>query len=277
MQLLRVIVSRTVLFALLPLAQMVPDNNLDWSNGIYSADLDTLNNHEAENLFSDTLFSDTDPAGLAWDPNISLEGSSSPSDFWTDVGVNNNNDIADGGGGSGGRCLSSLFQNSLSTDGLQARSSPDQCTDPNGNSNPGSTTSTSPTTNSDQELMNVFENGNSAGDIKPDLTLCPYERFGIRQLPVCDSGSHDDVEEVDDSHDYDVVEDDVDWIINLKDVTPCMYTSLLLLCVSNSVCLCLHFGTVFSVFVDGVSYLGRMKARYVYFAQFYFSRRYIIY
>ena len=218
-----------------------------------SADLDTFNNYEAENLFSDT-----DPDGLAWDPNISLEGSSSPSDFWTDAGVNNINDIAAGGGGSGGSCVSSLFQTSLSTDGLQARSSAGQCTNSLDNSNSGSTT------NSDQQMNNVF--GNVYGDVQPNQNICPPQRFGLRQLPVCDSGSHDDVEE-----------DLVYWTITLKDVTPCMYTSLLLLCVSSSVCLCLHFGTVSSVFVDGVSYLGRMKARSVNFAQFHFIHRYIVY
>lgn len=212
MQLLQIVVSLIFPLSLFSFAQTIPNNNnIDWINGDNSADLNTFSNHEAENLFSDT-----DPDGLAWNSNtgISLEGSSPPFDFMADADIINNNVIAAAGGGGG--CLSaSLFQTSLSTDGLQARSSPKQCDNPNS----GSATTTSPTANPEMKIIN----GVPASDIEPDDDMCPFQRFGLRKMAVCDSGLHGDVEE-----------DIVFGTLTLTGVTPCMYTFwFLLFCVSQ--------------------------------------------
>lgn len=206
MQRLHILVSLIFSGALLTCAETTLDTNLDWGNVAGSADLETFDNHGADNLFSDT-----DPDGLAWDPKINLEGSSPSFDFLADAGVNNNNDIAGGGGGGGG-CLSSSFQNFLSTDGLQARSSPTQCPNPLDNSNPGSTTTTPPATNLDPKILPLFEGGFPGSGIEPDENMCPSQRFGLRQLALCDSGSHNDIDQ-----------DRALWTISLRNPTPCTY------------------------------------------------------
>ena len=197
---------------LLTSAQTTIDTDIDWSNVKGSADLDIFDNHEADNLFSDT-----NPDSLVWDPNISLDGSPTPISLLADVGVNNDDDIvASSGGGGGGGCLSSSLENPLAIDGIQARS-PGQCVNPLDSSNSGpTTTTTTTTTNQDKKSMSVFENGFPGNGVQPDPNICPWQHYQYRQLPLCDSGSHGDVEQ-----------DNVLWTITLKHATPCMYCFLI--------------------------------------------------
>lgn len=210
MQLLHVLLMSLIFpVASLTSADTTTFDSVDWSNVDDSADLgisepDMFDNHEANPSLN--LFSDVDPDGPAWDSSTSLDGSSSPIEFSTDTAVDD----------SAAACLSSSFQNSLSTNDLQTRS-PIQCPNNLDNSDPGSTTTTptTPTDNLDDQIMKTFERKFSVPGVWPNARLCPFERYGLRSLALCDSGLHDDV-----------IQDDDNWVINLKNPSPCTYDSI---------------------------------------------------
>lgn len=209
MPLLPILVSLVFSVTLLTCAETVLDTEIDWSDVKGSANLDIFDNQEADNLFSDT-----NPDSLKWDSNISLDGSSTPISFLAEASVNNDDDIVAGGVGGGG-CLSSSLQNTLAIGGIQARS-PEQCVNPLDNSDSGPTTTTTTTNSPDKKSMNFFENGFPGNGVRPDPDICPWQHYQYRQLPLCDSGSHDDVEQ-----------DNVLWTISLKHARPCMYCFLI--------------------------------------------------
>lgn len=167
-------------------------DELDWSNNVddsadltnpETAGLDIFNNPESNSPLN--LFSDPDRNGLAWDPNTVLDDSF-PLDVLIDAGVDNGDATA---------CLSSSFGNPLTTNELQARS-PMLC--PNTLESPGSDpTTTDPSTNNKPADIDKFVprtkfpqsySKTPVRGVEPNLRLCPFERYGFRQLPICDSG-----------------------------------------------------------------------------------------
>lgn len=172
----------------------------DDSADLAFSDSDIFDNHEANPFFDSSLFSSADPA------NTSLDDFSSSPNFLTDAGVNDNA-IAS--------CLSSSFPNSLAVDNLQARSSP-KC--PNPVQNSGSGIFPSINTILDEEDLKEFSNDYTIPWTEPNLHLCPYERYGYRSLPLCDSGSQ-----------YDIVEDAFVWSVDLIDPSACTYDFILAL------------------------------------------------
>lgn len=179
-----------------------------------SADLtlsnsDIFDNHEASPSFDPDLFSNADPL------NTNLDDFSSSINFLTEAGVNDH---------AAASCLSSSFGNSLAVNDLQARSSP-KCPNPLQNSDSGILNIN---TILDPEDLEEFSNDYTIPWTEPNLHVCPYERYGYRSLPLCDSGSQ-----------YDIVEDAFVWNIDLINPSACMYDFIIaLLCHIECVCIC---------------------------------------
>ena len=129
-------------------------------------------------------------------------------------------------------CLSSAFQNPLAADVLQARSGK-QCTTPVKNSDSDSGV------NVNIDPVRDLSAGFGIQWAGSDPQLCPYERYGPRSVPVCDSGIL-----------YDIVEDESRWTYELVNPTICMYDLIIaLFCRIELVCSsCLKGGVFFLVF-----------------------------
>lgn len=181
--------------AQLMLAETTPDD-LNWG---------LLANSAA--ITSDNLFSDSNPDALAEFSSIDDEDLFSADDL---IGVDIDNNGADPA------CVS--FSSELLSDPneLQIRS-PGQCVNPLENQD--SDTITAPGSNDRKSSGALFPKFYSTIFKTPiygakfDPRLCPFERYGPRPYPLCDSGFH-----------RDVIEDDVYWIIDLRNAWMCMYT-----------------------------------------------------
>lgn len=177
-------------------------SNLDDPVGLDVSELNIFDNDEANPSFN--LFSDATSDNLAWDPDSSLEGSL-PVNFLADAYISDDSLAA---------CLSPSTSSSrsfLATDELlQARSSA-QCPNPLDDSlNSGSiTTPSTPTTIRPKSGIRRLERKTPI-DIGSDTSVCPFERYGLRPLPLCDSGFPSDV-----------MQDDEFWIIDLREPRPC--------------------------------------------------------
>lgn len=207
-------ISLVLSLALPSPAELTPDY-LDWSNSLDdSADLtnpeaailDIFNNPEPDPSLN--LFSDLDSNGLTLDSNTILDDSF-PLDVLTDAGVDN---------GDAATCLPFSFIDPLTTDELQTRS-PIQC--PNPLESPGSdATTTDPSANYNRANNNKYVPNIKFPQsykktrfraVEPDPRLCPFERYGPRQLPICDSGWLEEIIPREDD------------IIDLKWARICMY------------------------------------------------------
>lgn len=60
--------------------------------------------------------------------------------------------------------------------------------------------------------MKEFSNDYTIPWTEPNREVCPYERYGYRALPLCDSGDE-----------YDIVEDGGSWNVDLVNPSVCMY------------------------------------------------------
>lgn len=205
MQFWRVLISFIASIALLASTETIPDNIDLNSTGDFSdlatSESDIFDVHEP-NPYSDlSLFSDADSdKSLAWSLNLNSEDLPPPAGLLTIAGVDDDA-IAS--------CLSSSFQNTLATDDLQARSST-QCPNPLETLDSGSTTTTTTTPN--DQRTGGFVRTPSINWSGSNQRLCPFERYHLRSLPLCDSGKHDDI-----------IQDDDEWVTDLINPTYCMY------------------------------------------------------
>lgn len=215
----RVLISFIVAsIALLASTEPIPDNiniDLNSSPGDFAfADLaatsesEIFDDHEANpSYFDSSLFSSDADFDSKSPPAWSLDSNPNPDDdlfspsagggLLTIAGVDD--DVI-------ASCLSSSFQ-----DDLQARSST-QCPPNSLETLDSGSTTTTPITPNDQGgtessiLRAPFINWSGSNQ-----RLCPYERYHLRSLPVCDSGKHDDI-----------VQDDDEWVTDLINPTYCM-------------------------------------------------------
>lgn len=174
--------------ALLTAAETIFNDN---SANLGTLDSDIFDSHEANSYLDTDLFSTTDPVNT---DSEDFSSSSSAGSFIADAGVNDN---------AATPCLSSAFQNPLAADILQARS-PKQCTNPVKDSESGVNVNIDPLRAGSMSFTLQW-----AGS---DPHLCPYERYGPRSVPLCDSGLQ-----------YDIVQDESTWMTELVNPTICMY------------------------------------------------------
>lgn len=173
MQPAHVIISITVSIPLLTSAATIFNDNFA---DLAVSEPNIFNDHKANPSFDSDLFSNTDPVNTNFEDFPFFSGS-----VLADSGVNDN---------AVPPCLSSAFQNPLAADILQARSGK-QCTSPVKDSDSDSGV------NVNIDPLRDLSAGFGIQWAGSDTKLCPYERYGPRSVPVCDSGIF-----------YDIVEDE---------------------------------------------------------------------
>ena len=178
-----------------------PPDDLNW--GLLEDPVNLANSVAAT---SDNLFSDSNPDGLAQFSSIDDADFFSADDFISADIIKNGADPA---------CLSFSSEPLSDPSELQIRP-PGQCVNPLEKQD--SDTFTAPGSNDRQSngdsLPNFYTRifKTPVRGAKLDTHLCPFERYGPRPHPLCDSGSS-----------YDVIQDDVYWITDLRDAWICMY------------------------------------------------------
>ena len=197
MQLLRVISlisSVVLLISADTIFDNINENHLDDFAALSGPEPGIFNDHQANPALDSDLFSNTDP------DNTNLEDFSSSTNLLTDARVDND---------SAAPCISSSSPITPLKDNLQARS-PSLCPNPLDTLDPDFLTTPWPLPNDPNARGSEGEN--PIYFIGPHSYLCPSEQFGLRSIPVCDSGSHDDI-----------VQDDDIWVIDLINPSVCMY------------------------------------------------------
>lgn len=190
--------------AQLMFAETTPDD-LNW--GLLEDPANLMNSAAAAT--SDNLFSDSNLDPLAENSSINDENFFSADDFINADISNNSADPA---------CLSLSSELLSDPNQLQIRS-PGQCVNPLEKQDPD--TANAAASNDRQSNRDPLGNlylaifKTPVSGAKRDPHLCPFERYGPRPYPLCDSGFS-----------RDVIQDDVYWIIDLRNAWICKYPSI---------------------------------------------------